>query len=303
MPALPPPPELIPFRPAPPGSILGLPSPASPIAQDKLALGLAALAGLDYRVYQPPMEPGSFPYLAGDDEFRADQFNRLAGQADLAGLLALRGGYGCLRMIDRLDLNLLLERRLPLVGFSDLTVILSALLRVGLQSIHGPSLQSLDLESPASLGRLADILAGGWADTEPLAGHLLADGDPAEGYLTGGNMTVLAHLIATPWQPPSRGAIVFLEDVNESLYRTDRAVTHLRLAGFFDDCRGVVLGRFGDLDPQEVDRLMTDRLADLGVPVLAGLAIGHRPDNLALVVGGRARLDPADQALYPVAGE
>lgn len=208
------------------------------------------------------------------------------------GVICLRGGYGCLRAAAHLNFSALAKTLKPLVGFSDCTVLLSGLLKAGLCSIHGPGLTDLGQQSRASQERLLLILGGGWPEAEPLKGLALAgQGRRQEGYLVGGNLTVLSHLIGTPWQPPSRGGIVFLEDRGEKLYRLDRALTHLLAAGFFRDCRAVALGRFNDVPEDEAHSLLAERLGPLGLPVLADLPFGHGPENMALLVGGRAVVD------------
>ena len=289
------------FNPLAPGATLALAWPASPCALEELEPGLATLRDLGFEVEPVAAQEGPAPYLAGADRDRAAELTGLMEDPAVSGIIAARGGYGCLRTAAHLDFRALAETGKPLVGFSDLTVLLSGLLRAGLTSIHGPTLSSLASQPPALLKRLRDILAGEWARTEPLEGTALLDRGSAQGFLVGGNLTVLAHLAGTPWQPPTRGGIIFLEDVGEKLYRLDRALTHLLAAGFFDGCRGVVLGGFDGTDYEAALEMAGERLAGLGVSLLAGLPLGHGPENAALLVGGRAELVPEEGALKPLA--
>jgi muramoyltetrapeptide carboxypeptidase len=291
------------FDPAPPGTHLGVAWPASPCLGEEVEPGAEALRDLGYGIELGAAVEGALPYLAGEDADRARELTNLWEDPDVAGVIAARGGYGCLRTAPYLDFAKLTETRKPLVGFSDLTVFLSALLREGRDSIHGPTLSSLATQPPALINRLADILAGDWALTEPLEGTVLLDQGPSEGYLVGGNLTVLTHLVGTPWQPPVKGGIVFLEDVGEKLYRLDRALTHLLAAGFFSGCRGVVLGGFQGAEYGAVLEMARERLTGLGVSLLAGLPFGHGDENAALRVGGQARIVPEEGSLSPLAGD
>ncbi len=286
-----------------PGSALGVAWPASPCGLEEPEKGAAALRDLGFPVLVEAPEEGPASYLAGEDRARAANLTALLEDPEISGVIAARGGYGCLRAAPHLNFRALAETGKPLIGFSDLTVLLSALLRERLPSIHGPTLASLANQPPALIERLVRILAGEWTATEPLRGRLLLDRGPSQGFLVGGNLTVLAHLIGTPWQPPTRGGIVFLEDVGEKLYRLDRALTHLLAAGFFDGCRGVVLGGFEETDYRAALEMVRERLAGLGVTLLAGLPFGHGSENAALLVGGRAEIAPEEGLLRPLAGD
>ena len=291
------------INPVRPGAVLGVAWPASSCRMEEPEKGARALRDLGFGVRME--EPGEGPasYLAGDDRVRAARLTALLEDPEIAGVVAARGGYGCLRAAPHLDFQALARTGKPLVGFSDLTVLLSALLRKGQPSVHGPTLSSLAKQPPELKERLARILAGEWSSTIPLEGRVLLDRGPAQGFLVGGNLTVLAHLVGTPWQPPTQGGIVFLEDVGEKLYRLDRALTHLLAAGFFEGCHGVVLGGFEETDYQAALDMAQERLAGLGVSLLGGLPFGHGQENAALLVGGRAEILPEEGLLRPLDGD
>lgn len=290
------------FKPVVRGGRLGLAAPASPVDRREVDPGLERLEEMGFSLEWPNDRPGPFPYLAGSDDHRAEMLTEMMTDPEVDGVLCQRGGYGSLRTAARLDFDLLAETAKPLIGFSDITVLLSGLLKAGRRSIHGPSLMKLERESRRSLDRLADLLSGNWANTQPLPGRTLAGRSPAEGLLVGGNLTLLCHLIGTPWQPPSQGAIVFIEEVGEVLYRQDRCLTHLLATGFFRHCAGVAVGRVDGDDPERSEKLIRERLGGLNVPVVGGLPFGHQADNMALLVGAPARLDPEAGLLSPLPG-
>jgi muramoyltetrapeptide carboxypeptidase len=199
-------------------------------------------------------------------------------------------------MVDLLDWRRLAEG-VPkvVVGFSDVTALHQALAaRLGIASVHGhvaTSLGAADEASAEGLRRLLmepddveDLLDG--QATTPLAGGI------AEGVLVGGNLMVLSADVGTPTSRPAHGGIVVIEDVNEEPYRIDRHLTHLVRSGWFDGVRGVVCGAFTDCgDPDAVETVLAERLRPLGVPVVAGVDLGHTRTTISVPLGVRATLD------------
>jgi muramoyltetrapeptide carboxypeptidase len=209
-------------------------------------------------------------------------------------------------MAEHLNFRKLAMAGKPLIGFSDVTVLLSGLLRAGLASIHGPNLLGLSSQTQKSQRRLLDLIAGGWTDSEPLRGEVLrTSSSRADGFLLGGNLTRLAGLMGTRLRPPSIGAIVFLEDIQEKAERLDRCLTQLLAAGFFKNAAGIILGQLtksddkASLDENTAKKVALDRLGALGLPILANLPFGHGPENLALVVGAPARIDQTTGQIIP----
>jgi muramoyltetrapeptide carboxypeptidase len=182
-----------------------------------------------------------------------------------------------------------------LVGFSDITALHQAFaVRLGLSTIHGPVVASLgdgDEESAAHLHRMLFTPSSPAASLRSVPAATLVPG-AAEGILVGGNLAMLAASVGTRDLLPAAGGIAVLEDIGEELYRLDRMFTQLLRAGWFDGVRGVALGDFTGPAPLEaVHGLALDRLCGLGVPVLAGLPVGHERRNLAFPLGVPARLD------------
>jgi muramoyltetrapeptide carboxypeptidase len=272
-----------------------------PEVVERLEAGIAVLEAWGLEVERRALEQRNWGYLAGRDHERAQDLLR-ADQVG-AGLLAcLRGGWGAAR---------LLEQPLPLqtrwlLGFSDVTALLWSQLAQGKGGgLHGPLLSTLAAEPAWSQERLRTLLFGG--PVADLQGVGWREG-AAEGPLLAANLTVATHLLATPHVPELRGAILVLEDVGEAPYRIDRMLTQWRLSGALQELAGIGLGRFtGCDDPEDqgseagqdggratrfsVEEVLRERTADLGVPVLAGLPVGHAVGNAALPLGRRARLD------------
>ncbi len=259
---------------------------------EALDAGVAVLASWGYRPARLPGVGATSRYLAGPDSVRrADLEAAFSGAWDAVWMA--RGGYGLTRLLAALDLDRLAP--VPFFGFSDGTALLDPLAARGRPAVHAPVLTSLATHvDDASRERLRALLAG--EGCAPLVGTpLCGPVTPVEGTLRGGNLCMLASLCGTPWQPRLDGAILLLEEVGEAPYRIDRMVTQLRAAGVLDGVRGVALGTFtGAVAPDgadwSVEDVLRDLFAPLGVPVVAGLPVGHGTSNAAIVLGGPARL-------------
>ena len=277
------------------------PSSAALDAADVRA-GLVALRGRGLTVEEAfEIEGGPRGYLAGSDAARADALNALLRRDDLDAVVCLRGGYGLLRILDRIDYQAARHARPLVVGYSDVTALHLALwARSGVPGVSGPMLAPdwphLDAETEAAFWRVAGGAAGYdlvGPGGEPLAG--LQDGE-AEGVLLGGNLALTAALLGTPYLPDLAGAVLFLEDVGEPPYRVDGLLARLRLAGVLERLGGLVFGLFtGAAPPPDrpslaLDEVLAHYAQFVGGPVATGLVYGHVPRKATVPVGVRARL-------------
>ena len=287
-----------------PGDTIGVVAPAS--APPDMARFRAGIVQLERRGYR--VEPGRSAfakggYLSGTDAERLDELNGFLRRDDVRMLIAVRGGYGCLRLLPHLDYEAARAYPKLLVGYSDITALHLALLRYAdLPGISGPMIAidwpDLDSASEAlfwaiARGETCDSLIGP-------SGELLRPlrAGTAEGPLLGGNLSTIVRLLGTPYLPSFEHAILFVEDVSEPPYRIDAMLAQLRLAGAFDKLGGLVLGGFTRWQP-ETDKacaspspgeIFREYFADAGFPVAEGLVYGHFPVKNSLPVGGRARL-------------
>lgn len=286
------------------GDTIGIIAPASQQhGTDKMESGLTVLWDMGYEpVFPRELWPGT-GYLADTDDNRAKELVRLWHDDSIKAILALRGGYGCLRILNQVDPVIMRRQPKWLIGFSDLSVLHAHIQqKTGLCSLHGPSLTTLDNVSRPSLERFFGCLAGKW--TVPIRDNrieILQGEDNGKGVLLGGNLASLLTLIGTPYEPDWKGAILFLEETAEPLYRIDRMLTQLALAGKLNGIRGLILGDFtADENMDQVERLrlheyvwqrVLDLLPDRSIPVWGGFPIGHGKDNMTLVHGMAATMD------------
>jgi len=304
-----------------PGDRVGVAALSGPVDPARLRTGLAALSELGFEPRLAANLSSRRGYLAGDDDERLDAFHELAADPSLAAIFFARGGYGALRVLDRIDWNLLAAHPRAYIGYSDLTPFLHEVVRrLGFAAFHGPMVAA---DMARGLGTeereaLLGALAGDLPRTFPVGGWLTEG--TAEGPLLGGCLSLLSAVMATPFAPDLEGAILVLEDVGEPLYRLDRLLTQLGLAGVLERVAGVVLGHLDlpaleaapESRPDEESReesaaesrevpapppalaaLLADRLGGLSVPVGWGLPCGHSAPNLTLPLGVFARLDPS----------
>lgn len=280
-----------PFR-LKPGDTVAVIAMSGRVSPERLAGGIEVLRGWGLEVREPAPADDALPWLAASDEHRAAALTAAWTDPDVRAVIASRGGFGSQRVLDLLDWAAL-EAAGPklFVGFSDLTAVHQAVAaRLGLATVHGPHAASLVDRNDVTRSALRAILFDGKAPS--IDGLSAVVPGQADGTLLGGNMAMLASSLGTGLVQPAEGAIVVLEDIGEAPYRLDRALTHLLRAGWFDGVHGIVLGEFTKCgDPAQVAALFQERLVPLGVPVVAGAAIGHGDTNLAIALGTRARLD------------
>lgn len=275
-------------------------APAGAIAQKKLDAGLAVLAELApkalIRVDEVVLRQEG--YLAGSDLDRAGHLSELMNDPELGAVLCARGGFGTSRLLPLLDLHALAKNRRLLMGFSDCTALLNALAAHGLVTLHGPMVSQLPRLEQTSRDVLTKLLNGEPEWPLRLEGRTITSGK-ARGVLWGGNLTMLCHLLGTPWLPQLDGGILFLEEINEPPYRLDRLLTQLELAGVLGRIAGLALGALsnGDDDSMQLSGVAARRLAGLGLPMVIGLPFGHGPSNMPLPIGAQAELDADAGAL------
>ncbi|MEU8223778.1 LD-carboxypeptidase [Kribbella sp. NPDC048915] len=284
------------------GDRVAVVAPSGRVDAQRLEAGLVHLRswGLEVDVL-PSVLAGHerFAYLAADDKARAEDLRNAWLDPQYAAVICARGGYGAQRMLEYVDLDELAAVPKWFVGFSDITALHEPLNARGLVTIHGPMAAAVEqLNADVGRERLRALLFEPETVTDLLQPHGASTvvAGVAEGPLRGGNVALLAASIGTPTYAPPAGVVV-LEDVDEANYRIDRLLTQLLRAGWFDQVTGVVVGDFtGTEEPLEV---IAERLEPLGVPLVAGAAIGHEVLNLAVPLGLPVRLDATAATLTP----
>lgn len=294
-----------PILPAPlkKGDTIGIIAPAGPVrSEGDFAAGLKILTELGFKTrYQGDILRHN-GYLAGTDQQRLAELHELWRDPEVKAILAVRGGYGCLRLLPDLDFSLIREQPKMLIGFSDLTVLLTAIQQqTGLITFHGPMLTTLARNDRDSQEGFFDLLTGRPNPVSKIKGLEILKGGEARGRLLPGNLTSLVHLLGTPWEPEWRDTILVLEDIGEAPYRIDRLLTQLSAAGRLEQIAGLVLGDFDQCGEVElIWQRALDLLGHRPIPLWANFPCGHGSRNQILPVGIEVQLDSsAGRLVFP----
>ena len=275
------------------GDTIGIVAPSSPFDRKDYEEGIRRIHQLGFAALAPDDLFSRKGYLAGSDQQRASQFNAMIADDRVQAVMCVRGGFGALKILDRLDFDAIASSAKPIVGFSDITALHQAVfLKTGLVSFHGPTVTTLARANDASVQAWFDALTGSAALRIDLSGAVFLKPGTARGRLRGGNLATLCHMLGTPYQDDVNGALLLVEDTGEALYRIDRMMSQMKMAGFFDGIAGLLLGDFDRCGPAEdVNALMTEVFSDRDIPIVAGVGIGHGICNRTIPLGIDARLD------------
>lgn len=292
-----------------PGDRVGLVAPASANFQSvdvEIAQDVARAFSLEPRLGEHVRKRHG--YLAGRDEERAADLNAFFADASVKAIFAIRGGWGCARVLPLVDWDAVRRNPKVVTGYSDLTGLhcgLSA--KAGLVTFHAP--MAISDWPPFSVEHFRRVVFEGEALTmanPPGEEARLVQREGrtraitpgrARGHLLGGNLTVLTALVGSPYLPAFDGAILFLEDVNEEIYRVDRMLTQLRLAGILGRLRGFVFGSCSRCEPGEgfgsltLEEVLDEHVRPLGIPAYEGAMIGHQDRQFTVAVGTEVELD------------
>lgn len=230
---------------------------------------------------------------AGTDELRASIIQEYMDRPDVDAIWMARGGYGSIRIIDRLDFTRFVKHPKPIVGFSDVTVFHGKLSRLGVPSIHASMPHILANKTPEALQSLVDAITGKPLHYEWPLSALYRPGE-ASGVIVGGNLSVLCGMLGSDSFPETDGRILFIEEVDEYIYHVERMMYALKRSGKLDHLKALLVGGLTDIhdnpDPfgKPVEQAIFDVVKDYGYPVAFGFPAGHQPENRAIVLGKEA---------------
>jgi muramoyltetrapeptide carboxypeptidase len=298
------------------GITVGVVAPSSPAAENELvryAIELVESFGFKAR-------PGKHlfarnQYLAGTDAQRAEDLNAMFEDSSVDAIMCIAGGYGAMRILPALDYDTIRANPKPLIGYSDITALHSAIHKLtGMVTYHGPTV--LSRFTPYSLDEFRKVLfdpqprmqigapppfekGPGKVDRENRITPLVPG--IARGRLTGGNLTLISCLMGTPYEPDFAGRLVFLEDVHEAPYRVDRMLSQLVISGKLKQAAGIIFGKFTDAESSgntfSLEEVLTDFAKTVGVPSARGVMIGHVPDQTVVPIGIEAEFDASTGTL------
>lgn len=295
------------------GDTIGIISPSGPYREGQLEKALPFLKklGLNYKIGENCHK--RWGYLAGSDEERLADLHAMFADPDIKAIICARGGYGAARITDKIDFELLKNNPKILWGYSDITFLHTAIGQQNqLVTFHGPMLASdvagddfaafsakmfLQLFEPTAL----------CYDESISALHVVSEG-VATAELVGGNLSLLANSIGTPFEIDTSGKLLFIEDIGEEPYKVDCMLNQMRQANKLGELAGVIIGDFadaastGDKPSLTLDEVFEDYFKGKPYPVLKGFKIGHCQPHFAIPLGVEATLNTADKTLRIAAG-
>lgn len=274
------------------GDTLGVVAPSSPFDAQVFEKGASILGGMGFNVVIPDEIREKDLFLAGPDELRVSVLHALFEDPGIHGIVCARGGYGSMRLLDKLDYERIRKNPKPFIGFSDVSALLNIFSdKAGLVCFHGPVVTSLTISDRLSCDAFQSILTGDAVNMDGRDATVINPGK-AEGVLKGGNLATLCHLTGTGFTPDFHDAILMLEDVGEAPYKIDRMLVQMKMAGLFRHIRAVVGGTFersGDLG--DIEKVFQRMFREFNIPVVLGYPFGHGTKNMAWPVGVKAFLD------------
>jgi muramoyltetrapeptide carboxypeptidase len=294
------------------GDTIGIIAPAWSFDPEKFKIGVEQLKAMGFKVKYDNTIFSKHWSMAGYDRERAAQINRMFVNKEIKAILCAKAGYGSIRTIPYLDKNIIRKNPKIFVGYSDITILLYYLYKVGRMVVfHGPVVSEEIYKGMSAIS--LDYLMLALNQPRPLGEmrfptlKILKPGR-ASGVLIGGNMSMLESAIGTPYDIDTDNKILFLEDIGEDLEVIDNYIMHLKLAGKLKKIKGIIFGRMIDCvdhsgKEYSVRDILEDALRDVDVPILYGFPSGHRDTvatdiNITLPLGVNVTLDAEQPALF-----
>ncbi|WP_345230432.1 LD-carboxypeptidase [Olivibacter ginsenosidimutans] len=277
------------------GDQVGIVCPAWKVDQD-LTGAITLLQSWGLNVILGKTVHSSYRQYAGSDELRAHDFQQMLDNDDIRAVFAARGGYGCVRMIDRVDFSRFAKHPKWIIGFSDVTVIHSHVHQhYGIPTIHGQMPITIPDATKASLNSLRETLFGKTPVYEYQSTHLNLAGE-TKGQVIGGNLALLVNVLGSVSDMDYNGKILFIEDVGEYYYAIDRMLWTLKRASKLKNLKGLLVGGFTSLKDSatpfgiSIPDLVHEIVGEYGYPVAFDFPAGHIDNNFTLILGKEAQL-------------
>jgi muramoyltetrapeptide carboxypeptidase len=280
-----------------PGDKIAIVALARKVKSDAIQAAIATFQSWGLEVVLGESLKQEHHIFAGTDAQRAADLQVMLDNPGIKAVVSARGGYGSARMIDLIDFSQFTLHPKWFIGFSDITVVLAHIQRMGIPCIHGimPALFGRP-GSEQAVETLRQALFGEPIAYPLLAPHPLNQTGTARGMVTGGNVSLLTSVIGTPSEVDFTGCILFLEEVEEYLYSLDRMLVHLKRSGKLKNLAGLVVGHMSNLqdNPEPFGKnayeIIREHTREYTYPIAFGFPTGHEVENLALVCGRVARL-------------
>lgn len=293
------------------GDTIGVVAPASPTTIDRVEKAYEKLIGMGFKVIMGESCYSNYGYLAGTDDVRAEDLNKMFKNQEIDGIICLRGGYGTPRILDLIDYDLVKNNPKVFIGYSDITALHIAFNQLStLVTFHGPMVSSDLIGEFSQFSKESlynSILEGKFQPIikDPLDEITIINGGKAEGAIIGGNLSLITSTIGTPYEIDTKGKILFIEEIGEEPYRIDRMFTQLRLSKKLEETEGIILGDFNNCvaesseydDSLTLEEIIDQIIKPLGKPTIFNLKAGHCEPMITIPFGVKAKLDADNKVL------
>lgn len=278
------------------GSKVAIAAPARMVTPDEMAFGIQWLKEMGFVPVCDERLYNQYYIFSGDDATRAAVFQEYLDNEEIDAIWLARGGYGSIRIIDRLDFTRFIEHPKWIIGFSDSTIFHGKINRLGMPSIHASMPYYFAKKTPEAKQSLYDALIGKSLHYE-LPSHPLNRLGEMEGEIVGGNLSVLIGMLGSNTFPEVDGKILFIEEVDEYIYHIDRMMHALKRAGKLDHLKGLIVGGLTQIHDNPnpfgmtAEEVIAEAVAEYAYPVCFGFPAGHFDDNRAVVFGQKSRIE------------
>lgn len=278
------------------GDLVYITAPAKAIEEEHVLFAKELFEDAGFRVMIGQHCLGRHHYFSGTDEERQADLQFAIDHPEVKAIVCARGGYGCVRIVDRIQWAGMLREPKWMIGFSDVTVFHQRLQRFGISSIHGTMVLNYNTNSSEAINTMMAALKGENADVSCDPNSYNKNG-VANGKLVGGNLSIVYSLLGTDDQVDFTDCILFVEDLAEHLYHIDRMFFALNKAGVLDKIKGLIIGGMTDLEDTDipfgktVEEIILEHFTYRNIPIAFGFPAGHISDNRALILGDQCKLE------------
>tara|TARA_Y100000739_G_C20597812_1_gene461309 strand:+ start:1345 stop:2244 length:900 start_codon:yes stop_codon:yes gene_type:complete len=288
-----------------PGDKIGIVAFAKKITLEEIQPAIKIFQTWGFKVVIGDTIGSEWNQFSGDDENRREDIQKMLDNPDIKAIISARGGYGCIRIIDKIDFSSFLKNPKWLIGFSDLTVFHSHInSNFSIPTIHATMPIFFQENTPESLNSLKQIVMRGTIEYQIKSKTKeLCKKGKAKGELIGGNLSILHNLCGSVSLGVTDGKILFFEDLSEYIYHVDRMLHNLKRNGFFKNIAGLIIGSFTEMKDGPIpfgktsEEILFDFCKELNIPIFTNFPAGHINDNRALIIGKTVEMEVTENSL------
>ena len=279
-----------------PGDSVGIVSTARKLQPNELEPALKILDNWGLKAVLGKTIGAESDQLAGDDDLRAADFQEMLDNPEIKAIWCARGGYGTVRIVDKLDFKAFCEKPKWIVGYSDITVFHAHINRCGIETLHAQMPLEIDKRSEETVNSIRTVLFGDAYGIEVEGTNKLNRPGTARAEVVGGNLSVLYSVCGSVSSQHTAGKILFLEDLDEYLYHIDRMMMNLKRNGMLSDLAGLIVGGMTDMNDNTIpfgktaEEIVLSAVSEYNFPVSFNFPAGHVQDNRSLIMGREAEL-------------